>query len=222
MRRSFRIRTHDDSPRSESLLKTMRLQFVSALSRATMSDPSMFTVPNIITLVRLGLIPITAYYLVAQAYGIALLIFFIAALTDLADGYIARRFELTSALGATLDPIVDKLNILVATVLLAWQLLMPIWLAVAIVVRDVIIVVGALAYRLALGHVEIAPTRLSKVNTFIEFSVLLLVMAAATGWIDTGAFMATAFVIVFMTVVASGAQYIWLWGRKAITDILAK
>jgi cardiolipin synthase (CMP-forming) len=182
----------------------------------------MFTVPNIITLVRLGLIPVTAYYLVAQAYGIALLIFFIAALTDLADGYIARRFELTSALGATLDPIVDKLNILVATVLLAWQLLMPIWLAVAIVVRDVIIVVGALAYRLALGHVEIAPTRLSKVNTFIEFSVLLLVMAAATGWIDTGAFMATAFVIVFMTVVASGAQYIWLWGRKAITDILAK
>jgi cardiolipin synthase len=183
-----------------------------------MSDLSMLNVPNIITLVRLGLVPVMAYYLVTQAYGIALAIFLVAALTDLADGYIARRFKLTSTLGAALDPIVDKLNILIATVLLAWQTLMPIWLAIAIVVRDILIVVGALAYRLALGHVEIAPTRLSKVNTFLEFSVLLLVMAAAAEWIDMGAFMATAFLIVFMTVVASGAQYLWLWGRKAITD----
>ncbi|MGH8728271.1 MAG: CDP-alcohol phosphatidyltransferase family protein [Burkholderiales bacterium] len=181
-----------------------------------MSDPSMLNVPNIITLVRLGLVPVMAYYLVAEAYGIALVIFLVAALSDLADGYIARRFKLTSTLGATLDPIVDKLNILVATVLLAWQVLMPIWLAIAIVVRDILIVVGVLVYRVALGHVEIAPTRLSKVNTFIEFSVLLLVMAAAAGWIDTGAFRATAFLIVFMTVVASGAQYAWLWGRKVI------
>jgi len=59
----------------------------------------------------------------------------------------------------------------------------PIWLAVAIIGRDVVIVVGALGYRIARGHLDIKPTRLSKVNTAIEFAVLLLVMAVAAGWI---------------------------------------
>ena len=98
---------------------------------------------------------------------------------------------------------------LVATLLLAWQGLMPMWLAIAIVVRHLVIVLGALAYRMALGHVDIAPTRFFKLNTFIEFALLLLIMASAAGWIDTGAWMPAAFLIVCMTVVASGAQYVW-------------
>ena len=177
----------------------------------------MRNIPNLITLLRLGLIPVRAYFLAKGAYGISLSVFLVAALSDLADGYIARRFKVTSALGAALDPIADKLNMLVATVLLAWQELIPIWLAIAIVARDIVIVAGALAYRLAIGRVEIAPTRLSKTNTFIEFAELLLVMAAAAGWVDTGAWLSTVFLIVFLTVVASGAQYVWLWGRKAVT-----
>lgn len=175
-------------------------------------------VPNIITLVRLALVPVMAYYLAAGSYAIALPIFLFAALSDLADGYIARRFKLVSTLGAMLDPIADKLNMLVATVLLAWQGLMPTWLAIAIVARDIVIVLGALAYRMVVGQVDIAPTWLSKGNTFIEFTVLLLVIAAAAGWIDTGVWMPAAFAIAFMTVVASGAQYVWVWGRKALAE----
>jgi len=174
-------------------------------------------VPNIITLIRLGLVPAMAYYLADEAYEIALPIFLGAALSDLADGYIARRFKLVSTFGATLDPIADKLSMLVATVLLAWQTLLPLWLAVAIVARDIVIVVGAIFFLLVRGRLDIAPTRLSKVNTFIEFAVLLVVMAAAAGWIETGAWMPIVFVIVLTTVVASGAQYVWLWGRKAVS-----
>jgi cardiolipin synthase len=174
-------------------------------------------VPNSITLIRLGLVPAMAYYLADEAYEIALPIFLVAALSDLADGYIARKFKLVSTFGATLDPIADKLSMLVATVLLAWQTLLPLWLAVVIVARDIIIVVGALAFLLVRGRLDIAPTRLSKVNTFIEFAVLLLVMASAAGWIETGRWMPTVFVVVLMTVVGSGAQYVWLWGRKAVT-----
>jgi cardiolipin synthase (CMP-forming) len=178
----------------------------------------MLELPNIITLVRIGLVPIMAYYLVIETYRIALPIFLIVALSDLADGYIARKFKLASRLGATLDPIADKLSMLVATLLLAWQALLPIWLAIAIVARDTVIVLGALAYRLMLGRVEIAPTRLSKLNTAIEFTVLLLVMAAAAGWFDAGAWTAAVFMVVFATVIASGAQYVWLWGRKALSE----
>ena len=174
-------------------------------------------VPNIITLIRLGLVPAMAYYLFDEAYEIALPIFLVAALSDLADGYIARRFKLVSTFGATLDPIADKLSMLVATVLLAWQTLLPIWLAVAIVARDIVIVVGAVAFILVRGRLDIAPTQLSKINTFFEFAVLLLVMASAAGWIETGRWMPTVFVVVFLTVVASGGQYVWLWGRKAVS-----
>ncbi len=176
------------------------------------------SVPNLITLTRILLIPVMAYCLMSQAYWIALPIFLVAALSDLADGYIARRFKIASRLGAALDPIADKLNMLVATVLLAWQALMPIWLAIAIVARDIVIVLGSLAYRMTLGHLEVSPTRLSKLNTFIEFTVLLLVMAVAAGWVDAGTWMPTVFLIVFATVIASGAQYVWLWGRKAIAE----
>ena len=178
----------------------------------------MLNVPNIITLVRIALIPVMGYYLLRQAYGIALPIFLLAAVSDLADGYIARRFNLASRLGAWLDPVADKVSMLVATVLLAWQTLIPMWLAIAIVARDVVIVVGALAYRAALGSVDIAPTRLSKLNTVIEFTVLLLVMAAAARWIDARAWMPAVFSIVLVTVVASGVQYVWVWGRKAFIE----
>jgi cardiolipin synthase len=174
-----------------------------------------FSVPNLLTLARLVLVPVVAYFLIRQDYEVALPIFLVAALTDFADGYIARRFKLTSRLGAALDPIADKLSMLVTTVALAWLGLMPIWLAVAIVARDIVIVAGALAYRVAIGPLEVTPTRLSKINTFLEFALLLLVMAGAAQWIDVDAWMPTAFLAVFATVIASGAQYVWLWGRKA-------
>ncbi|HEX5863716.1 MAG TPA: CDP-alcohol phosphatidyltransferase family protein [Casimicrobiaceae bacterium] len=175
----------------------------------------MRNVPNVITLLRLALVPAMAYYLADEAYDMALALFLVAALSDLADGYIARRFKLVSTFGATLDPVADKLSMLVATLLLAWQTLLPLWLAIAIVVRDVVIVSGALAYRLVRGRLDVAPTRLSKINTFIEFTVLLLVMAGGAGWIETRPWMPTVFLIVFITVIASGAQYVWVWGRKA-------
>ena len=176
------------------------------------------TIPNLITLVRLALVPVMAYFLLADEYGIALIVFLAAAVSDLLDGFIARHWNLTSSLGATLDPIADKLAMFTATVLLAYLGLLPLWLAVAIVLRDVVIIGGALAYRAAVGHIEITPTFLSKVNTFIEFTVLLVVMANAAGWIEVHGVLPVAFVIVFATVIASGTQYVWVWGRKAAQE----
>jgi len=178
----------------------------------------MRNVPNLITLLRILLVPVMGYFAWSGKYAVALPIFLVAALTDLADGYIARRFKLVSKVGALLDPIADKLNMFVATVVLAWQSRIPIWLAAAIIGRDVVIVVGAIAYRIVRGHLAIKPTRLSKVNTAIEFAVLLLVMAAAARRIDATGWMRPLFVVVFITVTASGIQYVWRWGRMAIAQ----
>src|SRR5262249_13750346 len=106
----------------------------------TVRHEQWLNVPNALTILRLGLIPVTAYFLFIEAYAAALATFLTAALTDFADGYIARHWKITSKVGAALDPIADKLNMLVATLLLAWQSLLPVWLAVAIVLRDVLIV----------------------------------------------------------------------------------
>ena len=178
----------------------------------------MFSIPNLITLIRFALVPMMGYFLLGGEYGLALIVFLIAAVTDLVDGFIARHFNLASARGATLDPVADKLNTFVATLLLYWNGLVPIWLAIAIVLRDVVIVAGVLAYRLTLGRVEITPTSLSKANTFMEFAVLLAVMASAARWIESDRWLPAAFVLVFATVIASGAQYVWVWGRRAIRD----
>ena len=177
------------------------------------------TIPNVITLLRLALVPVMAYFLIAGEYGMALIVFLAAALSDFLDGFIARRFALTSSLGATLDPIADKLAMFAATVLLAVDGLLPLWLAIAIVVRDIVIVGGVIAYRTAIGTVEMKPTWLSKVNTFIEFTVLLIVMATAEDWLDVRIALTPIFVIVFATVVASGIQYVWIGGRKAAQEM---
>ena len=209
MSKAYATRTSFVGPARDSNERTALAPLQCALT---------MNIPNLITLVRLAVIPVMAYFLLVGEYGIALIVFLGAAVSDLLDGLIARTFKLTSSLGATLDPIADKLAMFVATVLLAWQGLMPVWLAVAIVLRDVVILGGAIAYRAVLGHVEIAPTMLSKVNTFIEFTVLLIVMAAAADWIDTAGLLPVIFVVVFATVIASGGQYVWVWGRKAMQE----
>ena len=156
-----------------------------------------------------------AWTLAQHHHGLAAAVFLLIAVSDWLDGFIARRFRLTSRVGAALDPVADKLSMLVATLILAMQHLIPLWLAIAIIARDVIIVAGAGIYRAVVGSIEFTPTWLSKVNTALEFALLLAVMASAAGWIPSGAWEMPAFVIVFASVVASGVQYVWVWGRKA-------
>jgi cardiolipin synthase len=84
-----------------------------------------------------------------------------------------------------------------------------------IVLRDVVIVSGAVAYHLMVGRVEMSPTWLSKLNTALEFAALTLVLADAANAFDFKSWLPLLFAIVFLTVVASGVQYVWVWSRKA-------
>jgi cardiolipin synthase len=172
-------------------------------------------VPNLITLGRLLLVPMLAWLLLGERYVLALAVFLGAALSDFADGAIARRYRIVSELGARLDPVADKLTMLAATVLLALQGWLPAWLAVAIVLRDIVITAGAVAYRLSVGHVEMAPTPLSKINTALEFVVLAAALAHAAELVDASDWLGPLFAMVFATVILSGAQYVWVWGAKA-------
>src|SRR5512137_2351395 len=133
-------------------------------------------VPNVITGLRFLLMPLLVVLLVERRYEAAFAVFVVSALSDLADGVIARRWNARTRFGAIADPVVDKLTMLAVTLTLAVQGLLPPWLVTAIVARDLVIVGGALAYHYWVGHYDMAPTLLSKVNTAVEFLTLAMVL----------------------------------------------
>ncbi len=178
----------------------------------------MFTLPNTITVARILLIPLVAFLLLDHDYRLAFAVFAAAAVGDWLDGFLARRLNQISQLGAVLDPVADKMTMMIVAILMAAQGLLPVWLAVVIVLRDAIIVAGAIAYRFVVGHIEMAPTRLSKANTFLEFGVLSLAMAHAGGLLDAEAWLLPLFIALFSSVLVSGAHYVRVWRRKAIED----
>jgi len=178
----------------------------------------MLTLPNLITIARVLLIPVVAFLLLDRDYALAFAVFMAAAFGDWLDGFLARRLGQTSQLGAVLDPVADKMTMMIVAILMSAQGMLPIWLAVVIVLRDAIIVAGAIAYRFVVGHIEMAPTRLSKANTFLEFGVLALVMAQAARLFDAAAWLMPLFSLLFASVLVSGAHYVWVWRRKALDD----
>lgn len=175
----------------------------------------MLNVPNAITVARILLVPWIAWFTHERDYESALWLFMLAAASDLVDGLIARVFDLRTRFGAVADPLADKMAMLTVTLLLAWQGWLPWWLAAAIVARDVVIVGGAVAYHLLVGQLEIAPTWLSKINTVIEFALLATLLATGAGYFDGEPWLPVLLWIVFATVLASGVQYVWIWGSKA-------
>lgn len=174
--------------------------------------------PNLITVVRGLLIPVIGWLLTEQRYLEAFWTLLASAVSDFIDGQIARRCNARTRFGAIADPVADKATMLTVTLLLAWQGLLPPWLAAAIVLRDLVIVGGAFAYHRLFGPVEMAPTSLSKLNTLLEFATLAAVLADAAALFEAGPWLPGLFVAVFSTVLASGAQYVWIWGRRAASQ----
>src|SRR5258708_22470664 len=111
--------------------------------------------------------------------ALAILLFGVAAVSDAADGYLAKRFGWQSELGAILDPIADKLLLATAFVTLSFLKLVPLWLMAAAVARDVIIVFGAAAYRMFIGRLTAHPSLISKVNTLCQGAFIVAVFSRA-------------------------------------------
>ncbi|MDP9090655.1 MAG: CDP-alcohol phosphatidyltransferase family protein [Pseudomonadota bacterium] len=172
-------------------------------------------IPNIISVIRIVLVVPIAMALAEQRLSLAVVLFFIAAASDGIDGYLARRFGWQSALGGVLDPIADKFLLATVFVTLAYLKLVPLWLVIAAVGRDIIIVAGAIAYRVFIGPVTAHPSLLSKINTFCQAAYILIVLSREkfsepAEWVAIwlGA-------LVFATVIISGIDYVSVYGKRA-------
>ena len=168
-----------------------------------------------ITLLRFLLAPLLVWLLYSGAYIASLCIFLVGSISDALDGYIARRFNQKTALGALLDPLADKLLIACGILMLVWLHHFPLWLMVVILLRDFIIMAGALAYRHVTGRLEMAPLMISKINTALQFILVLSILAEAGGqhWLAPG--LSPLIWLVLASTLASGSQYVWEWSRRA-------
>jgi len=176
---------------------------------------SLSWLPNALSLLRIALVAPILLLILKGGFGWALVLFFVAGFSDGIDGYLAKRFDWHSRLGALLDPLADKLLVAGTFVTLAYTQLIPVWLAVVVILRDVIIVGGATAYNFFVKPVEGEPTRISKLNTALQLLFLLLVLSrAGFGWPDRISITVLGAAIL-ITVVISGVDYVWSWSKRA-------
>jgi len=148
-------------------------------------------------------------------FGLALVLFAIAGISDALDGFLAKQYNWESRLGSILDPIADKLLLVASFATLAWLGLLPMWLLALVLGRDLVIVVGGLAYHYVVGKFELLPLWSSKINTFMQIALVLLVMLQQQWqnglqmWVTIGTWLVVA------SVINSGTEYILVWGLRA-------
>ncbi|NOZ52606.1 MAG: CDP-alcohol phosphatidyltransferase family protein [Gammaproteobacteria bacterium] len=171
--------------------------------------------PNLISLLRMVLVIPVVYLMEQREFGLALILFAIAGISDGLDGYLAKRNNWASRLGSILDPLADKLLLVSAYLVLAWLGELPVWLVIAVLVRDVIIILGVVVYHYLIGQFEMVPSWISKLNTFFQI-MLVLVIVFSLGVYTLPAILIDALVIVvIVTTLTSGIDYIWVWARRA-------
>ena len=171
--------------------------------------------PNAISTLRIILVVPILMLILRNDFAIALALFVVAGFSDGVDGYLAKRFQWHTRLGALLDPVADKLLVNGVFIALAYMQLVPVWLAAVVIGRDVIIIGGAAAYNLLVKPLQGEPTTVSKLNTMFELLFLLFVLSrAAFGWPDKIAITVLGAAIL-ITVVISGIDYVWTWSKRA-------
>lgn len=185
---------------------------------------TILTIPNLLTFLRMALIPVFAS-LLYYGYGAwALAVFLIAGLSDGLDGFLARRFNQESDLGTIIDPIADKLLMTTAFVILtmpnvlepARHLPVPFWVTAAVIGRDILIIAVAGGINVMTGFRGFKPSWLGKASTFVQIVAIGLIMLSPV--INYSFYLPSVYTIVALFAVASGIHYIFHLARLMRED----
>jgi cardiolipin synthase (CMP-forming) len=172
--------------------------------------------PNLICLLRIALIWPVVMAMAEGAYPRALLLFFVAALSDGLDGFLAKRFNWTSDLGKFLDPAADKLLLIAVLLVGTWYGLIPYALTGIAVARDVMIALGALIYTLSFGALNGRALWSSKLNTLMQVLYLIGVVAHAALGLPPARVLHILGIAMLLTVLVSGYVYAAVFMRRAL------
>ncbi|MFN3534534.1 MAG: CDP-diacylglycerol--glycerol-3-phosphate 3-phosphatidyltransferase [Desulfatiglandales bacterium] len=169
------------------------------------------TLPNVLTGVRILLMPVFIIFLVQNELTSALIVFVFAGITDGLDGFFARRYGQMSSLGAYLDPIADKLLLTSAYLILTIKELVPPWLCVLVIIRDLLIILGvAIIFLLQKKSNRIGPSKLSKINTCLQIICVVLVLGKSIYNLEYVYYQFFFWLTAFFTV-SSGVHYLFQW-----------
>ncbi len=175
-----------------------------------MLSSSILNLPNLLTLLRIGAIPLFLILLTDERYTEALLVFVVAGVTDSLDGAIARLTNSHTALGAYIDPLADKLLLLSSFIILAFLGFVPHWLAILVISRDIIILLGFAVLYFITGHsITVRPTLVGKASTFFQlFTVTLTLIALHNPAWRFPLLWHASLILAGGTVILSGFQYL--------------
>lgn len=179
-------------------------------------------IPNLLTLLRIILVPVIVILLIQGLFLKALIAFIVAALSDVLDGFLARILHQQTALGAYLDPIADKALLASSFVTLSVLHVIPGWLTVIVISRDIIILLGILMLSMMSISVKIRPTFVSKITTALQLGTVLMVLSdrCFPGYIYEIWLMALYWSTAFFTII-SGLNYM-IRGQKLINQDIKK
>jgi cardiolipin synthase len=171
-------------------------------------EAGLFTVPNLITLARLCAVPAAVWLMLQHRLDIAFLVFVGAGVSDAVDGWLARVWNQRSALGALLDPIADKALLVSVYVTLAAIGVLPDWLAILVVFRDLLIVGGVITLWMLGTRAQIRPLMVSKANTVAQIALAALALLLAGFQLSAPGLLEVMIGVVAVTTLASGAAYV--------------
>jgi len=157
------------------------------------------------------------WLLIEQRFGAALVLFAVAGVSDGLDGYLAKRYGWESRLGGLLDPLADKALLVSSYLSLAVIGIIPLSLVLLVILRDLVIVTGALVYHFTVKELDAKPSLISKFNTLVQI-LLVLAVVLDKGLLSLPELLVTGLIwLVYITTVASGLHYAWVWSRLAAT-----
>ena len=168
----------------------------------------MINLPNAITIARILAVPLMIWLIVSGDYLAAFWVFVLAGISDGVDGFIAKRFGLQTELGAYLDPLADKLLLVSIFVSLGMLRVLPPWVVILVVSRDILIVGGVLLSKMINQPVRVQPMFLSKLNTATQISLAGIVLAVLGFDLQTDRIIVFGSALVAALTIASGAQYV--------------
>ncbi len=173
-------------------------------------------IPNIISVLRVVMTIPIIYLLITKDFSNALILFAIAGASDALDGFLAKHYHWESHLGGLLDPLADKTLLVACYLVLGAIGELPIELVMVVMLRDLIIIGGAFLYHYSVEELEANPSLVSKFNTLIQILLVLAVVMNA-GPLQLPELLIQGLIgLTFITTIASGVNYIWVWGRRAI------
>ncbi len=171
--------------------------------------------PNALSLGRLLAVPVIVWLLLREAYVGAFLVFALAGISDAVDGYIAKQFGMDTEIGRFLDPIADKTLLVSIYITLGHQEILPVWLVILVVSRDLLIVGGALLAYTMSQPMRPTPLFISKINTVLQISLAATVLGNVAFQAGLAGLAAVLMYAVAASTALSGARYLANWIRDS-------